>query len=228
MKNLGIYYINLDARADKDKAARDQLSTLSIPFKRIRAVPDTEISSPRVEYRYSHLISAVKQSHVNACLEFMKSKNDLALILEDDFKLDLSKFEENISDVIDSMKHKSLNFLQIGYLEYNDTKSGTYLERIARILLEKLLRFYFFVKHPFSDVVPRNIRWGAQAYLIDKRGAESLVNSIDILNQNPMDLELRIISKKSEANENFFRMARLKRNLVPQNSNFKSDIQGVY
>jgi len=228
MKNLGIYYINLDARADKDKAARDQLSTLSIPFKRIRAVPDKEISSPRVDYRYSHLISAVKQSHVNACLEFLESKNDFALILEDDFKLDLSKFEENISDIIDSMKHKTINFLQIGYLEFNDTKSGTHLERIARILLEKLFRFYFFVKNPLSDVVPRNIRWGAQAYLIDKRGAECLVNLIDIYHQNPMDLELRIISKNSEANENYFRMARLKRNLVPQDSNFKSDIQGVY
>jgi GR25 family glycosyltransferase involved in LPS biosynthesis len=228
MKNLGIYYINLDARADKDKAARDQLSTLSIPFKRIRAVPDTEISSPRVEYRYSHLISAVKQSHVNACLEFMKSKNDFALILEDDFKLDLIKFEETISEVINSMKHKTINFLQIGYLEYNDTKSGTHLERIARILLEKLYRFYFFAKYPFSDLVPRNIRWGAQAYLIDKRGAEYLVNLIDVFNQNPMDLELRLISKNSKANIDFFRMARLKCNLIPQNSNFKSDIQGVY
>jgi GR25 family glycosyltransferase involved in LPS biosynthesis len=227
-KKVIIYYINLNNRVDKNLEAIKQLSGLKLPFKRISAVADSDISLSNIEYDYFRLVSAVKQSHINACLEFLRSGFDYALVLEDDFIIDSNHFDHTLSEIILKITRHKVNFLQIGYLGFDEIPSRNCFELFARYSFERIYTLCTFMRNPFSTLVLGSVRWGAQAYLVDKFAAEYLFDAIDILGTKPMDLELKELAKNGRKNANHLRMARLKMNLVHQNAKFKSDVQGVY
>jgi len=228
MDNLGIYFINLDHRQDKNRAAVNQLTKTEFPFQRIDAVKFTEVFDSEIPYKYFRLVSAVKKSHIKACKSFLESKYEMALILEDDFMLDLPKFRGEIERVCQIMRRKGINFLQLGHLTFVESGSpSSNVRSKSRRLFESLYQIYMSLRYPFSPVLNRRIRWGAQAYLVDKTGATSLIGLLNVDNPAPIDRELMTLSKIGTDHENYFSMASLKKNLIRQNLEFKSDTQGV-
>ena len=226
--NLVVFYINLDGREDKNIVAKNQLQSTSLPFQRISAVNYTEISDSKIPYKYFRLVSAVKKSHIKACREFMDTSYPMALILEDDFKLDLLNFRADLDEVSRLMQKKGINFLQVGHLTYIESApKNSIFETHMRRLFEYAYRSVYFLRFPLSPIMPRQIRWGAQAYIVDRKGAFSLINLLNTENQAPIDVELRNLSKIDLSHENYFSMASLKKNLIRQNLLFKSDTQGV-
>jgi hypothetical protein len=75
--------------------------------------------------------------------------------------------------------------------------------------------------------VPKQIRWGAQAYIIDRHAAKSLLNLVDVFSQKPIEVEFKQLCLINEGEENYLNIARMKRNIIRQNLCFSSDIQGV-
>ena len=228
MGNLILYYINLDNRQDKNLAAVNQLTKTEFPFQRINAVKFTEVFDSEIPYKYFRLVSAVKKSHIKACKSFLESNYEMALILEDDFMLDLPKFQGEIERACQIMRRKSINFLQLGHLTFME--SGSPSSKVGgklRRLFENLYQIYMSLRYPFSPVLSRRIRWGAQAYLVDKTGAKSLISLLNVDNPAPIDRELMTLSKIRTDQENYFSMASMKKNLIRQNLVFKSDTQGV-
>jgi len=228
LNNLIIFYINLDSREDKNLVAINQLESTTFPFQRISAVKYTEINESKIAYKYFRLVSAVKESHMKAYREFVSGNYDLALILEDDFKLHQTKFQVEIEEAFHLMQEKKIDFLQLGHLTYiENSPKNSILGCYVRYLIEYGFRFVTFLRHPFTPIVVNHIRWGAQAYLINKRAGQSLINLLDTESEAPIDKELRRLSNMSNAEVNAFSVARLKKNMIKQNLIFSSDTQGV-
>ena len=228
MDNLVVYYINLDNRQDKDIAAKNQLVKTSFPFQRISAIKYSEVVDSEIPYKYFRLVSAVKKSHIKACVAFLESNYEMALILEDDFKLDLPNFRNELLSACNLMKMRRINFLQLGHLSYVESVPSTSIfGATVRHVAEFGFTFLSFLRFPFSPIVTNHIRWGAQAYLIDRQAGLSLVNLVNTQSKSPIDNELRSLCRMKGNEENSFRMARMKKNLIRQNLAFSSDTQGV-
>jgi len=227
MDNLGIFFINLEARVDKKASAIEQLSQCGIPFERVRAVTDNDLATSDIEYRYFRLISAVKRSHLKACLSFLSSNYDFALILEDDFTLDPVHLASELNRCISSMNENGLHFLQVGYLGFDQIETRSYFEKKARYLFEQAYLAYSHLRSFRSNIIVGRIRWGAQAYLIDRKGAENLIKLIDVTSRLPYDAELRRLARVSKSDCNHILAGRLKKNLIQQVLTYRSDIQGV-
>jgi GR25 family glycosyltransferase involved in LPS biosynthesis len=227
MDNLGIYFINLENRTDKENSAVNQLSQTGIPFERVKAVTDEEIDASAISYRYFRLVSAVKKSHMKACSSFLESNYEIALILEDDFILDPINLASDLEKCINSMQKRGIHFLQVGFLGYDQIVAQSFFERIMRTILERIYNTYHDLLYPRTNLVMGSIRWGAQAYLIDRRGASGLVKLIDVGSKDAIDTELRKLVKVSKSDLSFISVGRVKKNLIRQNLFFDSDTQGI-
>jgi GR25 family glycosyltransferase involved in LPS biosynthesis len=224
-----IYYINLESRVDKNKHAVNLLSAQTIPYIRIPATSYADVASSAGDYLYKKITTAVKTSHIRACEAFLASDYEFALILEDDFSFNVNIFRTSIERHIDLMTRRKINYLQLGYLGFGD----------ARLKISKLKKFLFSLfelsysvsslfRNPFSPVVFNSIRWGAQAYLVDRLGATVVVKTVDKLNKDPIDLVYRKMARIKPSTSGSMRMARLKKNMIKQNLYFKSDSQNIF
>jgi len=224
-----IYYINLESRMDKNEHAVNLLSTQSIPYIRIPATSYTDVASSAGDYLYKKITTAVKTSHIRACEAFLAGNYEFALILEDDFNFNVNIFRTSIERHINLMTRCEINYLQLGYLGFGD----------ARQKMSKLKKFLFgvfefsysvssLIQNPFSPVVFNSIRWGAQAYLVDRLGATVVVETVDKFNKDPIDLVYRKMARIKPSTSGSMRMARLKKNMIKQNLYFKSDSQNVF
>jgi len=225
--NIGIYYINLDGHLERETSASGQLIQTDYPYERVSAISELEIRSEDVEYRYWRLHSALKKSQVKACLKFLESEYDFGLILEDDFIINLKTFDTDLNFSINCMERNEINLLQIGYLAFDDVTCKNMIEKCSRFIFERAYSLFFYLQNPFAKIQYGHIRWGSHAYLVDRKGARSLVEMIGILSKTAMDEELRRIAHLKPQTGKYIKVARLKRNLIRQDTRMSSSIQGV-
>jgi GR25 family glycosyltransferase involved in LPS biosynthesis len=224
--NLIIYYINLNGRKDKKDHAEALLSGHSFSFTRVPAISYLDLNNLTSFYLYKKITTAVKASHLRACENLLSSEYEFALILEDDFKFRSDRIEKNLKFAVSEMKRKNINFLQMGFLKFGEARKDLpIIKKLFFATFELLLSIYSYVRNPFSSLVMSNIRWGAQAYLIDRLGAKELMEKLDKYNEDPIDLAYRKLSKGQPINS--INMARLKRNIIWQNQTFRSDSQNI-
>jgi GR25 family glycosyltransferase involved in LPS biosynthesis len=223
---LIIFYINLDGRKDKNDHAEALLSGQPFSFTRVPAISYLDLNDLNSFSLYRKITTAVKASHLRACENLLSSEYEFALILEDDFKFRSERIEKNLKFAVSKMKKKHINFLQIGFLKFGEARKNLpLLKKLFFAILELSLFIFIYVRNPFSFVVRRDIRWGAQAYLIDRLAAKELLEKLDKYNKDPVDLAYRKLSKGQPVNS--INMARLKRNLIWQNQTFRSDSQNI-
>jgi GR25 family glycosyltransferase involved in LPS biosynthesis len=224
--NLIIYYINLDERRDKKNHAEALLLGQSFPFRRVPAISYLDLNNLTSFYLYKKITTAVKASHLRACENLLSSDHEFALILEDDFNFRIDRIEKEVKYAVSEMTRKNINFLQMGYLKFGEARKDlSVIKKLAFTAFELSFTLYSYVRNPFSSMVLSNIRWGAQAYLIDRIGAKELTEKLDKYNEDPIDLAFRKLSKDQPINS--INMARLKRNIIWQNQTFKSDSQNI-
>ncbi|MDR3126667.1 MAG: glycosyltransferase family 25 protein [Rickettsiales bacterium] len=188
MKRLGVYLINLDRSEDRLKAMRERLGRLGLEFVRVKGVDgrargiDPKLASER-KFRLAHGKKRILpgeygcyMSHVRALSEFIKSKNDLALILEDDMKFDrdFARVVERLAAMPqwDMVKlngsHHGGNIKKAAIDASHDlvinafyqSKSGAYLvnRRAAKAYLDKMLPMFTPLDHEFIKFWKYGIR----------------------------------------------------------------------
>jgi GR25 family glycosyltransferase involved in LPS biosynthesis len=224
--NIIIYYINLDGRKDKKNHAEALLTDQPFSFMRVPAISYLDLNNLTSFYLYKKITTAVKSSHLRACENLLFSENEFALILEDDFKFRSNRIEKNLKFAVSEMKRKNINFLQMGFLKFGEARKDLpIVKKLFFTIFEFSLFILSYVRNPISSIVIGNIRWGAQAYLIDRHAAKELIEKLDKYNEDPIDLAYKKLSKGQPINS--IKMARLKRNIIWQNQTFRSDSQNI-
>lgn len=221
---INAYVINLDARTDRWDEVCNQIFPSEIRVLRISAVTADELSFDSLRYAAPG-VAATWLSHQKAAAALLKSSDDFALILEDDFVLgptfklpDLERLEELKIDFV------QLGFLKVSSWESIDLWVANLRDRLIRVV-QKLseinsLGFSHFrsktlikeVKNLPSNYIPADIRPGGHCYLISRKMAEA----IQLLN-NPIifsadELFLAISSMRA------LKMVRLRKSEVSQSN----------
>lgn len=213
------YVINLESRSDRWESVSKQWVGRTDVLVRIDAVNSTSISSSQTHFLPDPVV-ANWFSQCKAFREFLSTKDQYALILEDDFLL--SKVD--LSDCLDLVKVGRLDFLQLGYLcnSYSDflfIKLTNFRDFILKVLNRGLKQF----KSDFSNrllireqadmnfkVVLNNVGAGSHAYIISRKFAEEMLKINDPVFLAADGLFIAI------ANLRFLKMGRLRSNRVRQ------------
>ena len=160
------YWINLDRSVERRQYMEDVLKNINVKNQRITAVDGKNMSIQDFNkyfiftpQKYTNYEYACLLSHLNAVLEFSKSNNNYALILEDDITLDFSEYwNKKISEIIFNAP-KDWDILMMGHnTYYNLTEEYT----------------------EFNDNIGL---WGAFAYIINKKAAINFINKIYVNNK---------------------------------------------
>ncbi|MBR1544884.1 MAG: glycosyltransferase family 25 protein [Alphaproteobacteria bacterium] len=188
MKNLDVYLINLDRSPERLSAMQEKLSKLGLKFKRISAVDGkkTEFTKKQINSKKYSLLHgkyitptevACYISHYNTMVEFLKSKNDFALVLEDDMI-----FSEKFMDILDALLKKSNDWDLVklngghsgGNVKYrsilpnvnlvwnlfHQSKTGAYLmnKKAAKSYVKKMLPMFVPIDHEYIKFWKYGIR----------------------------------------------------------------------
>lgn len=178
------YVINLESRVDRWNSVESQASSLRIPIRRVEAIninsltPDDCYVAPGV--------AATWKSHQKAMLTFLESKDEYALILEDDFLVTKSW---NL-DLLNLALRTNPDFFQLGFLKTGPVdRVNLKLSNFQDSFLKSLLKFTDFssqIGKNFGhrrlvseqrgltwNIIPNNIRAGGQAYIVSRQFAQA-------------------------------------------------------
>lgn len=152
------------------------------PIVRISAIEARNVSS----FLTKPAVAACWESHCKTLREFLKTKSDYALILEDDFRID----SRDIHELLRESMNSSLDFIQIGFL--NTTLKESIYVRIEN-LYDRIIRIFGHIERKVtSSSVSRkvlvrervglsrkfvlcDVRPGAHAYLVNRLAAQYLL-----------------------------------------------------
>jgi len=226
------YVINLQSRVDRWTSATSQASDLRIPIQRVEAISTVNLSKDEVFVAPG--VAATWKSHQLAMLNFLKSDEEYAMILEDDFSVTRSWNLEVLNSVVST----NPDFFQLGYLVTGP------LDRINLILSNsfdfalKLLRVFssssMLINRRFGNrllvkersgldwsVVPNDIRAGGQAYVVSRRFAEASqhMNTPAFTSTDGMFMTLGDVRS--------FRMFRFRKSIINQ-TNSTTSVQQRY
>lgn len=187
--NIIIYYINLKKRSDRNDILLKELEflkelNLNIDIKRINAVDKDELDRDKlIEDKYINDNITLKMgqiacilSHKKTWKEFIKSKYDYCIILEDDIKINKEYFKESFSKILDDLNNIEFDWL---YLGRNNLC-------IPNFYKGKEIREHFYQ--------PISTSYGTHSYILSKQGAEKKIKYYEyikgntILTNHPLDL----------------------------------------
>lgn len=159
-----IYWINLERSSERRKNMENILKNINIKNQRINAIDGKMLSNNYIYDRLkginktrSKIEYACLLSHLDTIKIFSNSPYTNALILEDDISLEYTKYwNESICDIIKNAPHD----WEIIMLNY--------------IYAEKMIELYT----PNNDGKISS----CQAYIINKKGAQKLINKILLFN----------------------------------------------
>ena len=155
-----IYWINLDRSEIRRTNMTKLLSTINIPSHRIIATDGKNISDNDLYKNFSHIQKyrskieyACLLSHLNSIKIFTESSNNIALILEDDISLEyLQYWNKNICQIINEAP-PDWEIIMLNYV------SKTVLVETYTLNQSDLINC-------------------CQSYLINKKGAKKIIDSI--------------------------------------------------
>ena len=149
MSSLALYVINLDDRPDRLQEFDKQIKKYSLDVQRIRAVSYQEIK----DVHYVTLREAACwKSHQQVAEEFLASKNEFAIVFEDDAIL--SKASVKMIEKIQTSNLQGIDVLQIGYLTHGKKLDFLEFDNFFGNFLD--LRTYLWSYLPRFDIVFRN------------------------------------------------------------------------
>jgi GR25 family glycosyltransferase involved in LPS biosynthesis len=173
-----IYWINLDRSKERRKKMKEMLQNppfQSIPNKRISGF-DPLIEKEKIEkyihtnfLRMSYPEYACLLSQLNTIKKFSNSKNEIALILEDDVYLKYGEYwNKTINDLI-SKAPKDWDIIQL--TQRPDIK-------VSKLFQKWQVKWEYQNNSYRSDKLKNIANWGADAYLINKKGAKKLMHQL--------------------------------------------------
>lgn len=242
---MKIYYINLDSRIDRNSIFIEQFENSKLVVERIAAVSSEGLFDEIAPAP----VSACWHSHLKAYRQLLESKEEYALIFEDDAKVNTQLIK--VIQKLQTSDKLSFDLLQLGYLKDKNkiTVDSGKIDLILRIslifkfrilhlcekirtLLSQLLKIknrnqsiknneYVFRKSIGikNPLLVNSIEAGAHCYVINKRLASILLN----YNVDPVILatDLLLIEIGNSAKYNCFRVSK---SLCDQNNYLGSNI----
>ena len=185
INNIKSYVINLEKYKNKYDLCLKRLSNIDISPNRFNAIyVDNEnnneirkITYPSVQYtikngRYAHNNIGSKGaigcylSHISLWKTLLESNEDMFLIFEDDVDINknINNFTININNAINLINKNDWDVIFLGYFNLNLNKSSNEINK------------------KYTKI--NSIIYGTHAYLINKKGAEKLLNNaIPIVDQ---------------------------------------------
>jgi GR25 family glycosyltransferase involved in LPS biosynthesis len=179
---LSVFAINLDERVDRwQNVLNEQSIHLINPIVRISAIEARNASMSLTK----PAVAACWESHRKTLREFLKTKSDYALILEDDFTIE----SRDIHELLHESMNSTLDFIQIGFL--NTTLKESIYIRMEN-LYDCIIRIYGYIERKVSSssrsrkalvrervglsrkFVLCDVRPGAHAYLVNRVAAQYL------------------------------------------------------
>lgn len=226
------YVINLESRVDRWDSVTAQASKFAIPIQRVDAVNMSSMSSDSLFVAPG--VAATWKSHQLAMAIFLESKDEHAIILEDDFLL-----TRNWSlDTLNLALENKPDFFQLGYLVTGPLdRIDLVLSNFLDLSLKSLSRFSNLsrvIENTFGDrllvkeqkdlawkVVPNDIRAGGQAYIVSRKFAEASIhmNSPAFTSADGMFMTLGDVRT--------FRMFRFRKSIIDQ-TNSATSVQQRY
>lgn len=222
-RDLHLYIINVETDDARKKSAQDEAVSLGIQSSLVSAVTPKEIVNPDELY-VSEGVHAVWLSHMKAMNIFLKTKEEFAIISEDDFKIiDRAKLLKKLTLCVNS----NFDYVQFGYLRPGiDTRINIYSTNIQQLgfkflcyfskspLLRKIINFDR-MRIREADGLPAglvlsNSQPGAHFYLVSRKFAEAIqgLNSPQFLSIDDFYSSL--------AKMRAFKMVRVRKSLVGQ------------
>ena len=226
--SLGIFWINLSSRPDRRSECVRKLSNVCFPSTRVEAisrenVPNLTNTSNQFYFKG---IKACSMSHSLALSLFLESDYSFGLILEDDFVFGKTISNSYLSQLIKSMDHAEISFLQIGYLPYGNSLENFFLKP-ARFILSLSHRLISLIDPRIRD--PRHwslkLRSGTHAYIVDRAAAHFIIDEISKAEKIPLDLFYKLLAKRSCQDKRIVRFSRLFTSQVDQDERSRSDLQ---
>lgn len=157
---MKIYYINLERSEDRRLSAEEALKSISDDIVRVNAVDFTEPVINNYVYNNKRLI-ACTLSHLKAIEIFFESKDEYAMICEDDITLEYMKYwRKSINQVVKEAP-SDWEILQLSAISTN-------------------LKPFKYIYQPRS----KGLIYSALAYIINQRGAQKLLLKFKPINSN--------------------------------------------
>ncbi len=162
-----IYWINLDRSIERRKRMEKVLKNFNIKNKRIKASDGKLESDEDIYGKFicdnfvnNKLEYACLLSHLNTIKEFANSNYETALIFEDDVSLEFSIYwDKSVTEIIKDAP-KDWNIIMLSY-QCSQKLKDLYTENTSNI----------------NNKTNKQI-WSALAYIINKKGANDLLNKI--------------------------------------------------
>ena len=170
------YLINLKRAEDRLSSAKETFNKVGIKFELEVAVDGKELSLPNLNYaelKYNLLHGKKTNlgelgcyfSHLNVLKKFLDTKEDFALVCEDDIE-----FEEDIVEIINSAISSGIDFDLLRLSGGSDKTK----EKGMPIKLKKIYKeFYIALNFGFKS--------GTGCYLINRLAAKNLVERMSIM-----------------------------------------------
>jgi len=225
---IEIYWINLSSRKDKAAHSSQQLRHIDLKANQIVAIDRKQVGKliGTANQHYFQGVVACKRSHFKAYKLFLQSENHFACILEDDFVLSKECTTDLFYDLVGNMTKRQINFLQIGFLPFGYSIRGypNYVLRIIRFPISYLTNT---VRKFLGDMpmVHGKIKPGSHAYIIDRDTAKYLLSESKHNLKLPLDLWLSDLGGKQIFAPQKIFFSRLRKSIVAQAEDFKSDLQ---
>jgi GR25 family glycosyltransferase involved in LPS biosynthesis len=221
---FSIFVINLEDRVDRWQDCMAQTHKVDFPLRRVDAVKPQEVKS---EIFTTPNIAACWESHRKAMLQLLESRDDFALILEDDFFIS----NRTLNFDVEEFRNTGLDFLQIGFLK-TTWREAIYI--VVENLHDRFVRLYgrmelIFFRSPASrkilvrervglgsNFVFADVRPGAHAYIINREGALYFTQLNKPIFLSTDDLFMATAPMRR------IRMARLRKSVVSQSGSASS------
>lgn len=189
--NIIIYYINLKKRSDRNDILLKELEYLKeldyikdINIQRIDAVDKDDLDREKlIEDKYINDKTTLRMgqiacilSHKKTWKEFIKSKYDYCIILEDDVKINKEYFKESFYKILNDLNNIKFDWLYLG-------RNNLCIPNFYR---GKKIRDNFYL--------PISTGYGAHSYILSKQGANKKIKYYEyikgntILTNHPLDL----------------------------------------
>ena len=216
---IKVFVINLDRRPDRLSSVTERLLRAGLSFSRFAAVngSGTPLSWPLPQPMVGNWLS-----HSGVLLEFIASKADYALVLEDDVvprEDAVGEMPRILAELSEFMMKRSVGVLQLGYIEhfYKPWTRHGFGQLLIQTILgsrRKVWRSPNGQKfHYWEDL----FRAGTHAYLISRPAAEVLAQ----LNQPAIfvsDEFFSHLARKNQPRGETLRFVSLSRSLFSQES----------
>jgi len=208
---LLIQVINLARRPDRLAQISTQLERASLNFE-LQVAVDGKLEDSQTEFLSSAQVSCWK-SHLNSMRRLVETNHPFSLVIEDDAVFSKAVNEKYLEEILDLMERNQLDILQIGFIEHLHSLSirPGILEFIIALLKGRGIKDSSGTRFVLGD-----FRWGAHAYIINKRFAQAITHVVSEPPLIPFDAWLLLMAESQTHRK--MKIARLAKSVVSQAS----------